>query len=203
MKEFWNSRYQEEQYAYGQEPNQFFKAELLKLNPGKALFPAEGEGRNSIFAAKLGWEVTAFDLSEAGREKALKLCYKEGVSIDYRVSTLDEFESEPESFEVLVLIFAHFPSAKRKEYHQKLFSFLKPGGILILEGFSKFHLKFNSVNELAGGPKDPAMLFSKEELLEDFEGSEIIKLEENEKVLAEGLYHQGQSAVIEFLARKK
>ena len=59
MKEFWNSRYQEKEYAYGLEPNLFFKSELIKLIPGKALFPAEGEGRNAVFAAKSGWEVTA------------------------------------------------------------------------------------------------------------------------------------------------
>jgi len=203
MKEFWNSRYQESDYAYGTEPNLFFESELRKLPIGKALFPAEGEGRNAVFAASLGWEVVAFDQSEAGKDKALKLAQKKAVSIRYEVASLEEFSGENESFDALVLIFAHFPAALRKAFHQKLASYLKPGGVLILEGFSKKHTEFNSVNEKAGGPKDPTMLFSKEELLEDFEGFDSVILEEAEVELKEGLYHVGKSAVIRFLATKK
>jgi cyclopropane fatty-acyl-phospholipid synthase-like methyltransferase len=203
MKEFWNSRYQESDYAYGTEPNLFFESELRKLPKGKALFPAEGEGRNAVFAASLGWEVVAFDQSEAGKDKALKLAEQKAVSIRYEVASLEEFSGEKESVDSLILIFAHFPAPLRKAYHQKLASFLKPGGVLILEGFSKKHAEFNSVNEKAGGPKDPKMLFSKEELLEDFEGFESMILEEAEVELEEGQYHVGQSAVIRLLATKK
>lgn len=203
MKEFWNARYEESDYAYGTEPNRFFESQIRKLPVGKALFPAEGEGRNAVFAATLGWEVVAFDLSEAGKVKALKLAKTRGVSITYEVATLQEFESEKESFDSLVLVFAHFPSQFRKSFHQKLTTFLKPGGTLILEGFSKKHFAYNSVNERAGGPKDPAMLFSKEELEEDFDGFEIQLLEEVEVELQEGNYHLGESAVIRLVARKK
>lgn len=202
MKEFWNNRYQEKEYAYGLEPNLFFKSELIKLIPGKALFPAEGEGRNAVFAAKSGWEVTAFDISEAGRNKAIQWAEKNQVHLDYQVASLEEFNSEADSFDLLVLIFAHFPPSVRKIYHQKLASFLKPGGVLILEAFSKKHSEFNSVNEKSGGPKDPAMLFSKEELLKDFEGFSIRILEESVVELEEGLYHVGKSSVIRIVAVK-
>lgn len=203
MKEFWNARYQESDYAYGTEPNRFFESQIRTLPIGKALFPAEGEGRNAVFAASLGWEVVAFDLSEAGKAKALKLADARQVTITYEVATLQEFEAEKESFDALVLIFAHFPSQLRKAFHQKLTTFLKPGGTLILEGFSKKHAAFNSVNEKAGGPKDPAMLFSKQELEEDFDGFDIQLLEEAEVELQEGNYHLGKSAVIRLIARKK
>ncbi|MBS4071882.1 MAG: class I SAM-dependent methyltransferase [Algoriphagus sp.] len=203
MKEFWNTRYQERDYAYGTEPNRFFETEIRKIPIGKALFPAEGEGRNAVFAASLGWGVVAFDLSEAGKTKALKLADARGVSITYEVATLQEFEAEKEGFDALVLVFAHFPNPLRKTFHQKLITFLKPGGIVILVGFSKKHAAFNSVNEQAGGPKDPAMLFSKQELEGDFDGFDIQLLEEAEVDLQEGNYHLGKSAVIRLVARKK
>ncbi len=85
MRDFWNVRYSEEIYAYGTAPNVFFSSELKKLPPGKALFPAEGEGRNAVYAATCGWNVIAFDQSEAGKEKALQLAAKKGVEIDYAV----------------------------------------------------------------------------------------------------------------------
>lgn len=202
MKDFWNSRYSERDFAYGTEPNQFFAQEIGKLSPARALFPAEGEGRNAVFAAKLGWKVSAFDISEAGKTKAIKLAESHNLKISYKVVSVEDFEAEKESFELLVLIFAHFPSEKRKAYLRKLIQYLKPGGVLILEGFSKEHIKFNSVDEKAGGPKDEAMLFSKEELEEDFTGLEFLTLTEEIVSLDEGLYHSGESAVIRLVARK-
>ena len=76
MKEFWEIRYAEKQYAYGENPNVYFKEQLDKLKPGKILLPAEGEGRNAVYAAKQGWEVMAFDLSSEGKNKAEKLAAK-------------------------------------------------------------------------------------------------------------------------------
>jgi cyclopropane fatty-acyl-phospholipid synthase-like methyltransferase len=167
------------------------------------LFPAEGEGRNAVYAATLGWEVSAFDLSESGRDKALQLAAQKGVGINYSVSTLEDFAAAKESFDALVLIYAHFPASSRKTYHEKLAAYLKPGGLLLVEGFSKAHLHFQAVNDKAGGPKDPSMLFSKEELLEDFEGFECQLLQEDVVQLNEGLYHVGESAVVRMVAVKK
>lgn len=203
MKDFWNARYQAEAYAYGVCPSMFFSAEISKWNPGKALFPAEGEGRNAVFAATLGWEVVAFDLSESGRDKALKLAAQSGVMIDYSVAALEEFDAEAASFDALVLVYAHFPAANRKAFHQKLAGYLKPGGLLLVEGFSKQHQQYQAVNDKAGGPKDLSMLFSKEELLEDFEGFDCRLLQDDVVQLNEGLYHVGESAVVRLVATKK
>jgi cyclopropane fatty-acyl-phospholipid synthase-like methyltransferase len=202
MKDFWNARYAESEFAYGTEPNLFFREAIQNLPTGKILFPAEGEGRNAVYAATLGWEVIAFDQSETGKEKALMLSAKRGVTITYEVCSLEDFQAEESSFDALVLIFAHFPPHLRKGFHRRLAAFLKPGGILILEGFSKNHIKFNSVNEKAGGPKDRGMLFSKDELENDFSGFSISLLEEAETELEEGLYHVGKSSVIRMLAIK-
>ncbi|MDT7829762.1 class I SAM-dependent methyltransferase [Pricia sp. S334] len=85
----WNQRFAKEGYTYGKDPNVYLREQLTTLPPGKILFPAEGEGRNAVFAAKLGWEVSAFDISVEGKKKALKLAEAEGVTIDYQVGTLD------------------------------------------------------------------------------------------------------------------
>ena len=203
MKDFWNQRYGAADYAYGEKPNEYIKQQLIRLPLGKALFPAEGEGRNAVFAATLGWQVSAFDMSEAGREKALALAKKHDVAIDYSVANLEDIAYEPAFFDALVLVFAHFPATKRNAFHKKLGALVKPGGHVILEGFSKKHLAFNTVNESAGGPKDESMLFSMAEIESDFSDFDILELTENEVELAEGLYHRGKYSVIRFVGRKK
>jgi hypothetical protein len=87
-KEFWNQRYSEKEYSYGIEPNQFFKEQITPFKVGTILLPAEGEGRNAVYAAKLGWEVVAFDISEEGKKKALQLATLNNVSIDYHIPLL-------------------------------------------------------------------------------------------------------------------
>jgi cyclopropane fatty-acyl-phospholipid synthase-like methyltransferase len=203
MKDFWDTRYSEETYAYGTAPNLFFSTTFKNLNPGKALFPAEGEGRNAVFAASCGWEVVAFDQSEVGKAKALQLATEKGVEIDYKVTSLSEFKGAQESFDALVLIYAHFPEALRNPFHQKLSQMVKPGGHLLLEGFSKRHLEYNSVNASAGGPKELSMLFSLEELASDFSDFEIQFSEETTVELNEGLYHVGDAAVVRLICIKK
>lgn len=202
MKEFWDERYATEEYVYGKEANLFLRAQLAELKPGKALFPAEGEGRNAVHAATLGWDVSAFDISESAKIKAGRLAQEKGVSIDYRVGTLDHLDFEDNSFDLIVLIFAHFPTNLRRDIHQQLLKLLKPGGMVILEAFSKKHLQFNSKNPKAGGPKEVSMLFSQSELKEDFKSLSQFVFEEKELFLEEGAYHVGQSAVIRFLGKK-
>lgn len=191
MSEFWNQRYSVEDYAYGTEPNEFFKQQIEIIQPGKILFPAEGEGRNAVYAALHGWDVKAFDISTEGKRKAEILAAKNKVSIDYLVTGYDEICFEPEIFDCVVMVFAHIVPAKRKEYHQQLVSYLKPGGTLILEGFSK-----NQINYTSGGPREIEMLFSAEELKDDFSNLEIELLEEKTIELNEGLFHKGQAAIM-------
>jgi 2-polyprenyl-3-methyl-5-hydroxy-6-metoxy-1,4-benzoquinol methylase len=203
MKEMWDKRYAEEGYAYGTEPNKFLEQQLAKIPAeGKALFAAEGEGRNAVHAAKLGWKVTAFDLSESGKTKALLLAEQENVSLNYFVENLQNLDFKPNEFDLLVLIYAHFPAELKSEFHKKLANYVKPGGHVVFEAFSKEHIKYNSVNPKAGGPKDVAMLFSVEEVSNDFRDFEIIQLQEKVVDLNEGKYHIGQSSVVQFVGRK-
>lgn len=199
----WDDRYKTEEFAYGEEPNNYLKEQIEKLETGTILFPAEGEGRNAVFAAKLGWEVSAFDISEEGRNKALKLAEANNVSIDYQVGELEILDFQEEQFDAITLIYAHFPAEIKSEIHQQLDKLLRKNGIIIFEAFSKNHLEYVTKNEKVGGPKDIESLFSVEEIKADFPNYEIIELEEKEIELNEGLFHSGTGSVIRFIGRKK
>lgn len=201
--ERWDDRYSNEAFAYGEEPNNYLKQELEKLNIGTILFPAEGEGRNAVFAAKLGWAVSAFDISIEGKNKAMQLAKANNVTIDYQVGELEALNYKPEQFDAIALIFAHFPADIKSLYHKALDKFLCKNGIIIFEAFSKKHLDYLSKNEKVGGPKDIESLFSIEELKSDFENYEIIELIEQEIELNEGQFHNGKGSVIRFVGRKK
>ncbi|QOG04495.1 bifunctional 2-polyprenyl-6-hydroxyphenol methylase/3-demethylubiquinol 3-O-methyltransferase UbiG [Flavobacterium sp. MDT1-60] len=201
--ERWNDRYSNEEFAYGEEPNNFFKEQIEKLNPGTILFPAEGEGRNAVYAAKLGWKVAAFDISEEGKNKALKLAEANNVTIDYKVGKLETLNYQPEQFDAIALIYAHFPAEIKSDLHKTLETYLRKDGIIIFEAFSKKHLEYLAINDKVGGPKDIESLFSIEELKADFPNYEIIQLEETEIELNEGLFHNGKGSVIRFVGKKK
>jgi 2-polyprenyl-3-methyl-5-hydroxy-6-metoxy-1,4-benzoquinol methylase len=201
--ERWNDRYSNSAFAYGEEPNNFFKEQIEKLNPRTVLFPAEGEGRNAVYAAKLGWEVAAFDISEEGKNKALKLAEINDVTIDYKVGALETLNYQPEQFDAIALIYAHFPAEIKSQLHRTLETYLRKDGIIIFEAFSKKHLEYLAINDKVGGPKDIESLFSIEEIKADFPNYEIIQLEEKEIELNEGLFHNGKGSVIRFVGKKK
>jgi Methyltransferase domain len=201
--ERWNGRYGKDEFAYGEQPNNFLKEQLEKLDPGTILFPAEGEGRNAVFAAKLGWTVSAFDISVEGKNKALRLAETNNVTIDYQVGELQTLNYNTEQFDAIALIYAHFPADIKSLYHKTLDKYLRNKGVVIFEAFSKRHIEYITRNEKVGGPKDIAMLFSSDELKLDFVNYEIIELAEKEIELSEGLFHNGIGSVIRFVGRKK
>jgi len=199
----WDDRYKSEEFAYGEDPNNYLKEQIEKLNTGTILFPAEGEGRNAVFAAKLGWKVAAFDISEEGKNKALKLAEANNVTIDYKVGVLETLNYKAEQFDAIALIYAHFPAEIKSSIHKTLETYLRKGGNIVFEAFSKKHLEYLAINDKVGGPKDIESLFSIEEIQADFPNYEIIELEEKEIELNEGLFHNGKGSVIRFVGRKK
>lgn len=201
--ERWNERYRGDEFAYGELPNNFLREQLEKLKPGAILFPAEGEGRNAVFAAGLGWMVSAFDISAEGKNKALRLAAAHQVAIDYQVGELQTLNYKFEQYDAIALIYAHFPADIKSSIHKTLNSYLRKGGVIIFEAFSKKHPDFIARNEKVGGPKDIAMLFSIDEIKSDFADYEIIELAEREIELNEGLFHNGKGSVIRFIGRKK
>ncbi|MCX7550353.1 class I SAM-dependent methyltransferase [Xanthomarina sp. F2636L] len=194
--EFWNDRFGQEEFIYGTQPNEFFKEQINKLKLGSLLLPAEGEGRNAVYAAILGWQVTAFDISERGQEKALRLAKEKNVSIDYHIFGVLDFMSS-QQFDVIGLCYAHFPIELRKEAHRHLINFLKPGGIIIFEAFSKAQF-----GNTSGGPKSKDMLFSIEEIKDEFKELKFKILKEETIQLSEGNHHKGEAEVIRFVGVK-
>ena len=199
----WNERFSNTEFVYGELPNEYFREQLDKLPVGRILLPAEGEGRNGVYAARLGWQVSAFDISAKGKAKALTLAEKNNVTLDYQVGELHTLLYAPGQFDVLALIYAHFPTDIKSGMHKALNTYVRTGGTIIFEAFSKNHLRYNSNNESVGGPKELGMLFSKEELLSDFRDYEVIELEEKVIELKEGPFHSGTGSVIRFVGHKK
>lgn len=203
MKEKWDDRYSQKEFAYGEEPNVYLREQLRSIPSGTILFPAEGEGRNAVYAATLGWTVFAFDLSVEGKKKALQLAVKHQVAIQYEVGEFQSLSYEANQFDAIALIYAHFPADTKSSYHQTLTTYLRPGGILIFEAFSKKHLDYIKQDENMGGPKELGMLFSLEEIASDFHNFDILELVEQEVELQEGLFHNGKGSVVRFVGRKK
>jgi 2-polyprenyl-3-methyl-5-hydroxy-6-metoxy-1,4-benzoquinol methylase len=195
--EFWDKRYSEKNFAYGKKPNQYFKQKIDELKPGKLLLPGEGQGRNAVYAAKLGWRVTAIDLSEAAKQRALEFAKENNVKIEYYVTPLEKFNFSENEFDAAALVFTHFPPGVRYEIHSLIIKSLKPGGVLIIEAFSK-----KQINNTSGGPKDLASLNSINELSEDFKDLNILESIEMQVNLNEGPYHQGKADVIRMIVKK-
>jgi SAM-dependent methyltransferase len=196
MKSHWEERYKHSEYAYGKEPNAWLASVLPGYTPGKIVFPAEGEGRNAVYAATLGWEVQALDQSEAGRVKALALADHFSTQIQYQVVDAGEAHFPAHYFDAIALIYAHFPAHLRRTLHPKWAESLKPGGLLILEAFSIHHPEFQKINPKVGGPSDPDFLYSVEDMIADFPGFNFTTLKEEVIVLNEGRFHQGSASVI-------
>jgi SAM-dependent methyltransferase len=203
MKEFWNQRYREDEFAYGKEPNLYFKEKLESLPAGKILMPAEGEGRNAVYAAKLGWQVFAYDFSDAAYSKAMRLAEENRVSISYQVCSLRDLDFPSEYFDAIGLVYAHFPDEIRTANHRKLVRMLKPGGTLILEAFSTNHPVYQAKNPDVGGPKLSVQLYNSDKLSLDFSDLEILECREVIVELSEGRYHKGEAAVMRFVGKKK
>lgn len=195
--ELWDIRYMADEYIYGKAPNMFFKSRLDKLEPGSILLPGEGEGRNAVYAAERGWNVTAFDISKEGRKKALQLAADRGVFIDYRLMPYTGFSRPDSLVDVIGLFFTHQPSKMRRDFHRSLQSLVHPEGVILLEAFHKDQIKNDT-----GGPKDIDFLFDETGLRADFPELEMVHLETLPNILDEGTYHQGEAIVVQMIARR-
>lgn len=203
IKDFWNHRYSSDDYAYGTEPNTFFKESLDRYNfTGNILLPAEGEGRNAIYAAKNKLDVFAFDISKEGKKKALKLAQSANVEINYQLGDLSSLYFKSNHFDVAALIYAHFPPFLITSYHRRIADFIKPSGWIVLEGFSRKQLDLRKTYPNNGGPNDINSLFTIESIAKDFFDFEIVLLEERTIKSEAGMFHDGMSSVVRFIGTK-
>lgn len=193
----WDERYSEPDFAYGTEPNDFLVSVVNKIPQGKILSLAEGEGRNAVYLASLGYQVTGVDGSEVGLSKAQTLAADRGVNIKTIHADLAEFHIEPKQWDGILACYCHVPSALRIQLHKAAVCGLKPGGVFVLEAFSKEQLARNT-----GGPQSLDMLMSLEELKQELYGLEFIHAVQTEREVHEGSKHTGLASVIQILAIK-
>ena len=197
VREMWEERFSGETFAYGTEPNEFFRKVLNSLEPGRILLPADGEARNGVYAATKGWDVHCVDFSQNARKKAVQLANLNNVRIHYLISDLFTYDYPQNRFDAAALIFVHMPPEKRKQLHIKVRESVKSGGCVFLEAFSG-----RQIRHVSGGPRDESLLFSKENLEEDFKDFTFSYLKEEEVVLREGLFHQGKASVVRMIGTK-
>jgi SAM-dependent methyltransferase len=193
----WDERYDQPRYYYGEEPNAFLAARLPALPPGRALFLAEGEGRNAVYAAGLGHRVVAVDSSAVGRRKALELAKRRGVALEYRCADVLADPWADEAWDVVALCFAHLDPADAVTMHARVAACLAPGGRLILNSFSKAQL-----GRPSGGPPRIEWLHELDVLKGQFPGLVLEHAVEREVVLGEGVGHRGPAMVIELVGRR-
>jgi len=196
--DFWDERYQEPGWAYGQEPNEFLSAEAHRIPLGEVLCLAEGEGRNAVHLAGLGYRIEAVDQSSAGLAKARALAAGRGLEIRTTQADLGEFDPGQARWQGIVSIFVHLPAPIRRQVHQRMVQALAPGGILLLEAYTPAQLAFGT-----GGPREPERLCSASELAEDFAGLVPLICRELQREVLEGKYHKGTGAVVQFIGKKE
>jgi SAM-dependent methyltransferase len=198
MKDFWDSRYSEDGFAYGLEANDFLKSHFSELpSGGRVLCLSEGEGRNAIFLSHKGFDVTAVDISEVGLKKAQERAMREGVKLSTIVADLEYFDFGSESWDGIISIFGHLPPGVRTRVHEKIYPALKKNGVFLLEAYTPEQLLFKT-----GGPKDESMM-----LTVSIVENELSQLRPTIKRtclrdIQEGKYHSGLSAVIQYLGKK-
>lgn len=197
MKKFWEERFGGSEYIYGRVPNYFVKEQIEMMKPGRGLFPAEGEGRNAVYAARMNWECECYDYSEEARKKALKLANENNVRIQYHIADLEHAEFPENYYDALFMTFLHLAPEIRYQVHQKFVGALKKGGFLVAEVFDKKQLPLSS-----GGPKHQDMLYTPEMMREDFHNMRIITNESELRYLEEGKHHNGKAHTIRFVAQK-
>ena len=198
--EIWNKRFAGEQYLFGREPNEFLRAKAGQLRAGgRVLCVADGEGRNSVWLARQGLQVDAFDLAEVGVAKAQRLAESQGVSVNYEIRDCDARDWQPAAYDGVVAIFVQFAEpVMRQRMFANIVQSLKPGGILLLQGYGPKQLDHKT-----GGPGVLSHLYTTELLRAELAALDIIELTEYDAELSEGARHSGISALVGMVAKRR
>ena len=195
----WDERFAADGYYYGTAPNDFLREHHAAIRPGgDVLCLGEGEGRNAVFLAGQGYRPVALDQSTVGLDKARRLADERGVRIETVVANLDGYRMEPARWDGIVSIWCHLPAALRAAVHAQVVDGLKVGGVFLLEAYTPEQLKHGT-----GGPKDVALLPTLAELRRELAGLEFEHAVELERVIHEGQGHDGLSAVVQIVARRR
>lgn len=195
----WNARFGGEEYAFGTAPNAFLAAERARLKPGwKALVPADGEGRNGVWLARQGLEVTTVDFSPVGIAKAKQLAARCGVTIQTIEADLNDWDWPREAYDLLVAVFIQiFAPAERAVAFARMKRALKPGGLLLLQGYRPEQVGYGT-----GGPPRADNMYTEDMLRKAFGDFSILSFRAHDAVIHEGKGHDGLSALIDLVAER-
>lgn len=191
LKSFWDSRYKGPEYAYGTEPNDYLVAQMgLIPKGGRVLCLADGEGRNSVFLAEQGFQVTAVELSHEGIQKAKRLAEQRGVTVTFIEEDVNAVEIKPGTWDAIVSIFLHLPKKLRQALHAKIVAGLTSNGIYIYEAYT-----LDQLGKGTGGPKEAQVLAEPKAVLDDFSTDCVLHFFAGERPIHEGPLHSGAGAV--------
>ena len=193
----WDNRYAGAEYLYGTAPNDFVAEVALQIPSGPVLCLAEGEGRNAVYLAALGYVVTAVDQSAVALGKAKELAAARGVALETITADLADYSIAPGAWAGIVSGWAHVPPALRRRVHAQVARGLQPGGLFILEAYTPAQLTFNT-----GGPRSVEMFMTAVQLREELAGLDFEIVRELERDVREGTKHTGRAAVVQVVARR-
>ena len=197
-KERWSQRFETKEYIFGEIPNKYLVSQRYQLKSGKVLAIADGEGRNGVWLAEQGLQVDSFDFIESAVTKAQKLASSRGVEVNAMCSDWQSFDWKPSEYDNVVGIFFQFVEPEgRAEIFKKIDQVLKPGGVLILQGYSTKQMDYNT-----GGPGKIDHLYDADLLRNSFKNYEVIVLQVYEAEIHEGTAHKGMSGLVGYVARK-
>ncbi|MBJ3775890.1 SAM-dependent methyltransferase [Acuticoccus mangrovi] len=196
---YWDERFAGEDYLFGTAPNVFLEQEVGRLpSGGRVLAVADGEGRNGVFLAEKGFDVTSLDSSAVGLEKARRLAQERGVSLHFVHADVATWDWPEASFDAVVAIFIQFaPPPMREAMFERMKAALRPGGVLLLQGYRPEQVDYGT-----GGPPNRENMYTRALLEEAFADLEILHLAEHDRELGEGDRHVGMSALIDLVARR-
>ena len=193
----WDERYRDPEYVYGTEPNGYLVSVIDRIQRGAVLCLCEGEGRNAVYLAEQGCEVTAVDASEVGLNKAQQLAAERGVDIRTIVSDLAHFRIQADAWDAIISVFCHVPPKIRAPLHRQCVAGLRAGGVLVLEAYTP-----RQIDKGTGGPPRAELTMHLEALERELAGLELLHAVEMDREVLEGKYHTGEGAVVQVLARK-
>jgi SAM-dependent methyltransferase len=194
-REDWNAKHGEAGPLFGVEPNRFLVAEAESLPPGRALDVACGAGRNAVWLAERGWTVTGVDFSDVALENARRLGAERGVEVDWVAGDLREWQAPAGAFDLVAVLYLQLPADERRTVLARAAAAVAPGGTLLVVGHD-----LQNLNGGHGGPKDPAVLFTPDDVAAELPGLEI---EKAERVLRPVETEDGEVQAIDALVRAR
>ena len=194
----WDERYDQDGFLFGTEPNDFLREQACRIpEGGRVLCLGDGEGRNGVWLAEQGYQVTSVDLSQVGLDKTRRFAKERGVSIETVYADLAEWPIEPQAWAGIVSIFCHMMPDERRHMHPRIVKGLKPGGVFLLEAYTP-----DQIDKGTGGPSNPDLLVTAEDIIPEIDGLNILLAQDIEREVIEGISHTGLASVTQVFAIK-